>query len=524
MSINTTDPTGIKRIVILGGGVTGWTAAAALAKGLRNSGIIIVVIEDPAHTQADLHCEAATPTCIAFHQWLGLSEQDLLSVTGASFLLATQFNAWSDPQQNYFMPFGDHGFMLNRIDFPHYVVNRARHGYTNQYDEYSLAAMAAKQGRFCHPSTQASSLFSTLNYGLTLNTQTYSHYLRAYAQQSGVEYISAETSALIQNAEGYIEAIKLTNIINRPGITALNNHESSDDEKNGVLAADFYIDCTGAQGEIIEKTLQVEWQSLGHQLPLTHVASHKQPIVSAQALPSHRELRTGTAGWVQKLSSQTHTEQQYFYHADFTTSEQAYQSIEAGDAVQIKPISTGRRANFWHKNSVALGEAAGNLSALGVGNLYLVHSALLRFLTLFPRHISSGFNAREFNRLTHLEYDHIEDFNVLHYHLVAQQGSAYWQQVANAPRSERLLHKLELFKQRCVIPAVEGETFSSGVWTSLLLGNGLWPKRSTPLIDTLDANWIEQQLEKMKTLMRTAADAMPTQSVYLNQHGLRHAQ
>lgn len=507
----------IKRIAILGGGMTGWTVAAALAKGLRGMGIDIVLIDSAQQSETDLHCEATTPACIAFHQWLGVTEKDLIARTGASFLLATQFNAWADQQQQYFMPFGDHGFMLNRIEFPQYAIGRYLQGNQVNYDDYSLAAMAAKAGRFCHPSAQDTSLFSTLSYGLTLNTQAYANYLRGLAVQSGVAHMIAEASALKLNSEGYIESITLNNIHTALVDTPAVLHWVG---RDGLVTADFYIDCTGTQENIIGKALHVEWQTHVDHLPVSHVINHVQPISPAQAIPSQRELLTGAAGWVQNLYSQTHAEQQYFYHSGFTSAEQARNVIGAAENTQAKPLRIGRREVFWHKNCVAIGESAGNLDVLGAGKLQLVQSAVLRFISLFPAQIAAVFNAAEYNRLTHLEYDHIDDFHALHYQLAATQDTAYWQQFARVTLSERLLHKLELFKKRGLVAFYEGETFSSGTWTSLLLGNGFWPQRYDPLIQSMDSQWIEQQLEKMKKMMRSAAEAMPTQSAYLSKQKL----
>lgn len=503
---------GIKRLAIVGAGLTGWTTALALAKGLHGLGIEIVIIDHPTHNQQDLQCEAAIPACVTFHQWLGLDEKELVAATGAGFQLATHFNAWSGPQQNYFMPYSDHGFILNRIEFPHYVIGRHLQGHRTHYDDYSLAAVAARHGRFCHPSAQESSLFSTLNYGFSLNSPAYTDYLREFALQLNVVHLVAEIDAIQQNHEGSIASIRLKDINNSSaGLTA-----------NGVITADFYLDCSGAQGELINKILNIEWQSQASLLPITHVISHTQTLAATQALPSHRELRTAAAGWIQTLSSQTHTEQQYFYCADFTSSEQAHRESGATENALIKRLYSGRRASFWYNNCLALGEAAGNLGVMGAGNLHLVQSAVLRFLNLFPAQLPAALNAAEFNRLTHLEYDHIEDFHRLHYQLAAsnqdtQGDTGYWRNIHTTPHSERLTCKLELFKQRGLIPFYEGETFSAGVWTSLLLGNDFWPERTNPLIYTMDVNWVEQQLAAMKNLMRTAADAMPTQAIYLRQ-------
>src|SRR5690606_24773915 len=147
--------------------------------------------------------------------------------------------------------------------------------------------------------------------------------------------------------------------------------------------------------------------------------SIRKSSTHADMLLPLRELRKAQAGFVQTQVTQTQTEQQYCYHADFISHEDALRELGADVIDTAEPIACpqGRRANFWHKNCVALGEAAGNFSALALGDLYLVHSALLRLINLFPKQLNAHENAAEFNRLTHLEYDQISDFTALYYYL-----------------------------------------------------------------------------------------------------------
>ncbi|MEN0035659.1 MAG: tryptophan 7-halogenase [Cellvibrio sp.] len=500
----------INRIVILGGGMTGWTVAAALAKGLQGIQKSILLIDSAPQAVSDLQCEATTPACVAFHQFLGISETDLLSKTGSSFLLATQFNDWSDNQQNYFLPFNDHGFMLNRIEFPQYAISRYLSGAPLNFDDFSLASAAAKAGRFLHPSKQESSLFSTFNYGLNLNVTAYTDYLRDFAVCSGVEHICADVSSFSLDAVGNIESITLADYTQF--------EQAASAITNGVVSGDLFIDCSGVQAALIEKALNIEWHSAEKSLPVTHVLSHVGPVAHTQAVPSHRILKTVASGWMQQISTQTQTEQQYFYHRNFVNAAQACAELGVDPAnVTIQQLSVGRRQLFWAKNCVAIGDSAGNIGVQGAGKLHLIQSAVLRLISLFPQQLSSVFNAAEYNRLTHLEYDHIEDFHVLHNQLASTQSSVYWQQVARTKLSDRLLHKLELFKLRGLIAFYEGETFSPGVWTSLLLGNGFWPQNYDPLIRNMDSGWIEQQLGKMKNMIHSAAESMPLQADYLNQ-------
>lgn len=511
----------IKRIAILGGGMTGWTVAAALVNGLRGMGIEIALIDSPTQTEMDLHSEAGTPACVAFHQLLGISEQDLMEKTGASFLLATEFKGWADQQQQYFMPFNAHGFMLNRIEFSHYATSQYLGGNSLNYDDYSLSSVAAKMGRFCHPSTQDASLFSTLSYGLTLNTQAYTQYLRTLALHLGVTPIIAEANTVKLDAHGNIDAISLANILPGNCKDWINT--------NSALSADLFVDCSDITAQLIEQTLQVEWLSLANQLPatpaatsqspVTHVLSHVQPLSAGSAIPVARELRTAAAGWVQKNTTQTHIEHQYFYHGDFVSSEQACAALGVdAKAAMVRQLRTGRRKSFWHNNCVSIGKSAANPDQMTAGKLHLVQSAALRLLSLFPSHINATFNRAEYNRLTHLELDHIEDFHALHYQLANTQATDYWKKIARTQLSDRLLHKLELFKKRGVIAFYEAETFPSCVWISLLLGNGFWPQRYDPLIRTMDQAWIVQQLGKMKTMMQSAASDMPIHREYLDRN------
>jgi tryptophan halogenase len=505
--------TSIKHIVILGGGMTGWTVAAGLAKGLQGINVAITLVDSLQPASADLQCEATTPACVAFHKFLGLSEQDLIAHTGSSFLLATQFCDWSDNQQNYFMPFSDHGFTLNRIEFPQYAISRYLSGNPLNFDDFSLASAAAKAGRFCHPSAQDSSLFSTLSYGFNLNIAAYADYLRSFALHAGVEQVRADVRSLKLNENGFIESVLLADA----ALTDVaHKSKAKSDLADGVINGDFFIDCSGVQANIIEKALNVEWLSAEQHLPVTHVLSHVVEADYAHVVPAHRTMKTVASGWLQKNSTQTHTEQQVFFHRAFANSAQACADlgIDSTDAT-VKPLQIGRRALFWNKNCVAIGDSAGNIGVQGAGKLHLIQSAVLRLISLFPQRIDAVFNPAEYNRLTHVEYDHIEDFHVLHYQLANTQRSVYWQQVARMQLPDRLLHKLELFKKRGLIAFYEGETFSAGVWTSLLLGNGFWPKNYDQLVRTMDSDWIEQQLGKMKNMIHSAAESMPLQADYL---------
>jgi tryptophan halogenase len=494
----------IKQIAVVGGGMTGWTVAAALVRGLRGLDIKIRILDNGHCPAADAPIETTTPACVAFHEWLGISEPHLMEATGASYILATRFNGWSHAQQNYFMPFGDHGFMLNRIDFTQYAARCYLCNGALDYDDYSLSAVAARAGKFCHPSNKNASIFSTLSYGLVLNPSEYTAYLRQFALSLGVEQTTADVTDITVDADGYIASLGL-----------LTNSEKS------LLAADLFIDCTGIPGLLIERKLNVHWAALAgvdgdKHYPVSHQLNLVQEVDSARELPVARDLETTSTGWLHKATSQTKSVRQYFYHHEYTSPAQIESAMGADyPVVQVQEVRTGRRKHFWNKNCVAIGHSAANPDVVSIGKLHLVQSAVLRLLSVFPARVDATFNSAEYNRLTHQELDHIEDFHALHYHLAGIRAGEYWQSIARATLSDRLTHKLELFRRQGIIPFYEGETFSAGVWSSLLLGNGYWPQACTPLVDHQDQAWVAQQLEKMKGMIVSAVAQMPSHADYL---------
>lgn len=519
----------IKRIVILGGGMTGWTVAAGLANGLQGLNIELIVVEDENCSEQDHYCEASTPSVLAFHKLLGINEQDLVKNTGASYKLATHYQQWASATQDYYLPFSAHGFMLNRIEFPHYALSRHRQDKSLPYDDYALSAVAARLGRFQHPSPEANSLYSTLNYGLHIPCKKYACYLQNYAQQLGVQLISGNLTQVIKSpANNLIESVVVKNL-SQANSAASATHEQK-------INADFFIDCSGFSARLIAQEYGLSYINNDSLLVNASVAM-LAPVVDIGSPSTHLSL--APAGWVAKTATQDASESRYFFNTDHTDQDQAMQwllkfsaanhsslKIKIGDhefsQYQINYHQPGRRAKSWQKNCVAIGESSGYLESFVVGKLHLVQSSILRLLSLFPGVGDCSENRDEYNRLTEIEFEHISDFHSLHYKFAKAIDSPFWRTANAANLSERNQCRLTLFRQRGTVPFYENETISTSMWASFLLGNHVIPSRNDPLVDVMDPEWVSNQLDKMKKLMLSAAQAMPTQAQYLKRLTMVH--
>ncbi len=107
---------------------------------------------------------------------------------------------------------------------------------TGRYEDYSLAAVAGRLGRFAPPSEDSRSVLSTLSYGLHLDAAAYVAALRSAANR--VDHRVGEIAEVASAADGRIDAVVL-----------------ADGER---IVADLFIDVT-PDGRLIGATPDAAW-------------------------------------------------------------------------------------------------------------------------------------------------------------------------------------------------------------------------------------------------------------------------
>ena len=177
----------IDSIAVVGGDTSAWIAAAALAKGLGNERVDIVVVE--RDSVLDRYAESSVPSLLSFLKFLNVDQRDFMRETGALPSLGTAYEDWSAAGQDFIHAFGAYGSMLDGIEFQHFAAKARDAGDVSSFDAYSVGATAARLGRFAHPVSDPRSILSQMAYSPNVDSRKFRRYLKSYALSKGVRLI-----------------------------------------------------------------------------------------------------------------------------------------------------------------------------------------------------------------------------------------------------------------------------------------------------------------------------------------------
>ena len=496
-----TDP--IERILIVGGGTAGWMAAATLGFLLNGTKTKVQLIESDAIGTVGVG-EATIPPIIMFNDMLGIDENAFVAATQATFKLGIEFNNWGALGESYIHPFGDFGIDFDAIPFYQYWANLRAKGKAKDLFEYSLMVQACHKGKFMRAlKDRPNSALAGINYAFQFDAGLYAAYLRKYAEARGVERIEGRIVDVAQHAEtGHVTVV------------------TTDDGRS--FAADFFIDCSGFRGLLIEETLQTGYEDWSSWLPCDRAvavgcAPNGPPIPYTKA--TARE-----AGWQWRIPLQHRTGNGHVYCSEFISDDEATHTLMShldGEPLadpKIIRFKTGKRKQAWNKNVLALGLAAGFMEPLESTSIHLVQTTLARLLTHFPDKRFAQADIDAVNERTNLEYERVRDFLVLHYCLTRRDDTAFWRHCQTIDRPAHLQRKLDQFQGLGRIFEAPNDLFSVASWLAVMYGQGAHPRGYHPITDKLETERLESIVQRIHTAIHNGVNTMPTHQAFIAEH------
>ena len=488
----------LEHIVIAGGGSAGWMTAAALASSVGGASKITLLESEAIGTVGV--GEATIPPIRVFNQRLGIDEKTFIAETQGSFKLGIEFVNWGKLGDRYLHPFGQYGAEFDVVPFYHYWMREFLAGRADAIDHYSMGCVAALDGKFSHPVQDRRQIQSTFDYAYHFDATLYARFLRQYAEKRGVERIEGRADGVTLHEEtGHVRSVTL------------------DDGRE--LAGDFFVDCSGFKGLIIEGALRTGYEDWSHWLPCNRAVA--VPCEKTSAMLPYTRSTAQDAGWQWRIPLQHRTGNGYVHCDAFIDEEKAISTLLHN--LDGKPLAdprtlrftTGRRRKFWHRNCVAIGLSAGFMEPLESTSLHLIQFGILRLLALLPDKEMSPLLADEYNRLTVQEYERIRDFLVLHYHATERRDAELWRYCANMEIPDTLQYKIEHFRASGVLVAEDRELFANPSWLAVYLGQGIIPKKAPVMTDLRPNVPASDRLQDVRRAITEASGAMPCHEEFI---------
>jgi tryptophan halogenase len=457
----------LRSILVVGGGMVGWSAAAALKRRLPQLDITIVPVAPPADALAD-HIASTLPSILGFHGDLGIGLGDAVLRTGSHYRLGTLFRDWVEGAPDYVHAYGRAGMPIGGAPFPAIWARAAQAGVAPPFDTLSAAAMMARTGRFVMP--QAEGLLAEHSFGLTLDIPRYTAMLMAFARHVGVQGHLGDVAQVEQDARGDIAAVVL--------------------DDGTRLTADLYCDCTGPAARLhgAMAVPREDWQAWlpCDRLVLEEVAGDDEAAPMEQVTVTDHGWR-----WVGARQRGT-----------------VFCAVSGAPDEGAVAFRSGATLEPWRGNVVAIGDAAVGVEPLEWSNLHLAHSAIDRLIAMLPAGRPHPLEAAEYNRQALAEARRVRDFLVLHY-ATARRDAPFWQARAQAELPESLAHTLRLFRERGRLPYYEEETFDRDSWLAVLFGQQVLPHRIDPLTDAVPPAEAEAALASLRHSIAQAIEPVP---------------
>lgn len=488
----------VRKVVIIGRDANAWLSALALQLhfGSTNGGMQIELIELPSALRPqDVYI--TLPAQQAFHRLLRLDENRLLRACSGLYVLGQRFSNWSGSGEPFLHAYDTHGTSFGHVDFFQYWLKARANGLKVPLEEFSLGAMAAKQGRFVvfNDSTEP---FSNATYGYHLDAIPYLRAIGKTALKAGLRHTAGELSS-VEHREGQIQFVTL---------------------KNGSkIEGDFFIDASGPEGCLIRHLEQDNFASWQRWLPCDRLmvasAPRLNPVPAFSQISAFREGWLGIYPLMNRTALVASYSSEYIDDCDVPQAMSALSGLRIEGGVVVSPVSPGARLKHWIGNCVAVGDTAVGLDPLDAVQLQILNTGLSYLISLFPVNKDNMSEAEIYNMKLASHARGLRDFQISHFKLNRRYDQTLWDAARERDVPDTLARKLRLFESRGIVAMEENETFQEENWTSIFAGHQLFPRSWDPRVDKIPEQEQIANFQRILSFIASEVENMPSLQAHL---------
>ena len=394
-----------KKIIILGGGTSGWLAALFSRKFLSDD---VTLIESKKKGIVGVG-EGTTPPIMDFLKMLGIHPYEVIANTGGTLKNGISFERWNEDRDDdvYFHPFNDLGqynnFSIDNIfsyDCRDYYIKEVI-GKKLDLKKHLWISRLSYENRVDDTETFTALHFDTFALG---------DYLSTKAKDRGIKHIDGNFVDADLNKDGFVIKLKL--------------------EDGRKYKCDFIFDCTGLSKEILKKKLDQKFISYSDTLAM------KKALVIPKQKSGNFPYTKAIAmkyGWTFEIPLQHRIGRGYIFDSDYIDETQAYDEVTKfyNEDIEVQKVITfdaGRMENAWVKNCIGLGLAQSFVEPLEATSIYATIEMLdhlKHFKNCFENH--NEVSIKNYNNDVNNMLDNIRDFIRFHY-ISNRNDSNFWKE------------------------------------------------------------------------------------------------
>ncbi|MFE0136315.1 tryptophan halogenase family protein [Streptomyces sp. NPDC059037] len=513
----------VNRVVVVGGGTSGWMSASYL-KAAFGDRISVTVVESDRVPTIGVG-EATFSTVRHFFEYLGLKETDWMPACNATYKLGIRFENWAEQGKHFYHPFERlrvvDGFPLTdwwlkqrpseRFDVDNFVMAqmgdnlRSPRLLDGTLFEQSNGDLGPDGSVFKSTLTEQDTQFP---YAYQFDAALLAKYLTEYGVNRGVRHV--------------VDDVVETKLDDRGWITAVATKD------HGDLEADLFIDCTGFKGLLLNEKLGEPFVSFQDTLPNDRAVALRVPQDTAKT--GIRPYTTATAqeaGWIWTIPLFDRIGTGYVYSSDYCDPEEAERTLRefvGPDAADLEAnhirMRIGRSRNSWTKNCVAIGLSSGFVEPLESTGIFFIQHGIEQLVKHFPQEDWATQLRDSYNTAVNHCIDGVREFLVLHYRAAKRNDTKYWQDAKNRAVPDALAARIEQWKTKMpdaetIYPHYHG--FESYSYVSMLLGLQGLPLRAPGALDLMDGSAAAEEFERVRATSRELVQNLPSQYDYLAQ-------
>jgi hypothetical protein len=431
-----------------------------------DKGVDITLIESPDIGTVGVG-EGSTPRLKLFFDTIGVQESEWMPKCNATYKNGISFANWSTKPgfERYFHPFVSQVDKFTTTAFFFNTLARRRGVDVDAHpDRFSLTARLSEHRLGPVPDEN----FPFVNdYGYHFDAHLVGEYLKEFAKARGVKHLQAKVTDVNQTADGDITSLSI--------------------EGGEPVEADFFVDCSGFRGALIQQALGVPFRSFAENL--FNDSAVVLPTAQVEQIGSETVSTALKYGWAWEIPLTHRIGNGYVYSSAYCSPDEAETELRGVlglldsdvEARHLK-MKVGRVESHWHRNCLAVGLSQGFIEPLEATALNLVCNTVYGFMDTIDAESSfSGQGRHTFNERVSDSFEAVRDYIVAHYVLNSRQDTEYWiQNARNRNLSDTLQKILQMWTSgQNLSQEIERQKIRSSYtprsWYCLLSGYGYYP-------------------------------------------------